>query len=44
MVFALEQLAQEPEGMGANVALESFAVHARCLFEFLVQAQTQVRQ
>lgn len=35
MVFALEQLAEEPEGTGANVALESFAVHARCLFEFL---------
>lgn len=35
MVFALEQLAEEPEGMAANVALESFAVHARCLFEFL---------
>ena len=35
MVFALEQLAEEPEGMRANVALESFAVLARCLFEFL---------
>lgn len=35
MVYALERLAEEPEGMGANVALESFAVHARCLFEFL---------
>jgi len=35
MVFALERLTEEPEGMRANVALESFAVHARCLFEFL---------
>jgi hypothetical protein len=35
MVFALEQLAVEPEGTSANIALESFAVHARCLFDFL---------
>lgn len=36
MVFALEQLAEvQPETMEANLALESFAVHARCLFEFL---------
>jgi hypothetical protein len=36
MVFALERLAEEqPESMGANLALESFAVHARCLYEFL---------
>jgi hypothetical protein len=36
LVFALERLAEEqPESRGANLALESFAVHARCLFEFL---------
>lgn len=36
MVFALEQLAvAQPESIEANLALESFAVHARCLFEFL---------
>jgi hypothetical protein len=36
MVFALERLEGEvPETRGANLALESFAVHARCLFEFL---------
>ncbi len=36
MVFALERLEEEaPETRGANLALESFAVHARCLFEFL---------
>lgn len=36
MVFALERLEGEvPEARSANLALESFAVHARCLFEFL---------
>jgi hypothetical protein len=36
LVYALERLAdEEPESRAANLALESFAVHARCLFEFL---------
>jgi hypothetical protein len=35
MVYALERLAEEPEGMSANIALESFAVHARNLYDFL---------
>lgn len=35
MVYALERLAEEPKGIGANVTLESFAVHARNLFDFL---------
>jgi hypothetical protein len=36
MVFALERLAEvQPESRDANLALESFAIHARCLFEFL---------
>jgi hypothetical protein len=34
MVYALERLAEAPEGMAANVALESFSVHARNLFDF----------
>jgi hypothetical protein len=36
LVFALERLTQvQPETLDANLALESFAVHARCLFDFL---------
>ncbi len=36
LVFCLERLAEvQPESLEGNLALESFAVHARCLFEFL---------
>lgn len=36
LVFALERLIEvQPETLDSNLALESFAVHARCLFEFL---------
>jgi hypothetical protein len=35
LIFALEQLDGKAPGMHANLALESFAVHARCLFDFL---------
>lgn len=35
LIFALERLDGRAPGMHANLALESFAVHARCLFDFL---------
>jgi hypothetical protein len=36
LVFALEKLSEvQPETRDANLALEAFAVHARCLYEFL---------
>jgi hypothetical protein len=36
LVFALERLTEvHQETLDANLALESFAVHARCLFDFL---------
>jgi hypothetical protein len=36
LVFSLERLTEvQPETLDANLALESFAVHARCLFDFL---------
>jgi hypothetical protein len=36
LVFGLERLTEvQPETLDANLALESFAVHARCLFDFL---------
>lgn len=35
LVFATESLVDDPGGMEGNVLLEAFAVHARCLFDFL---------
>lgn len=35
LLFATESLIDEPGGMDGNVLLEAFAVHARCLFDFL---------
>lgn len=35
LVYATERLIDEQEGMEGNVLLEAFAVHARCLFDFL---------